>query len=262
MKLGFVGAGNMAVAMMAGIQKQPGLAQIGAYDIHSAALKRAEDTYGARSFGDMASLCAWADVLLLAVKPQTVASALESIAPACANKALISIVAGLSGSALQMQLPAGCRVLRTMPNTPALVGQGMSALCLETNFTDDEKRFAQALFSTCGRVCWVEERLINAVTGVSGSGPAYAYLIIEAMTEAGVREGLPFELAKTLAAQTLLGSAQMILESNEHPAQLRAYVTSPGGTTAAGVVELEHGGVRAALIDAVHAAKTRAEELS
>ncbi|MDR3085076.1 MAG: pyrroline-5-carboxylate reductase [Christensenellaceae bacterium] len=260
-KLGFIGAGNMGRAIIGGIAVKDGAASLAAYDVNPAALEAIKKDFGILGFSGAEELCAWADILLLAVKPQVVSSALAALKPFLAGKALVSIVAGLSVARLREQLPEGVRVLRVMPNTPVMVLQGMSALCDDSDLFFEERRFVNEVFEGVGRVAWLPERLMDAVTGVSGSGPAYAYLFIEAMAEAGVREGLPFALAKELAAQTLLGAAQMVLSSETHPAQLRAFVTSPAGTTAEGVAALEKGGVRAAVGEAVRAAAKRSAEL-
>ncbi|MDR2515589.1 MAG: pyrroline-5-carboxylate reductase [Christensenellaceae bacterium] len=260
-RLGFIGVGNMGRAIIGGVVAGDKEAALAAYDVSPAALDAIKKDFGVLCFQSGKELCAWADLLLLAVKPQMVSGVLAELKPFLAGKALVSIVAGLSVAKLRAQIPETARVLRVMPNTPAMVGQGMSALCDGSDLFAEEKAFIGDVFAGVGRVAWLPERLMDAVTAVSGSGPAYAYLFIEAMAEAGVREGLPFALAKELAAQTLLGAAQMVLSDETHPAQLRAFVTSPAGTTAEGVAALERGGVRAAIGEAVHAAAKKSVAL-
>ena len=168
---------------------------------------------------------------------------------------------GISTTTLENSLPTPCRVIRCMPNTPALVGQGAAAYCRGARATDDDARTAATLLGAVGLAIELPESLLDAVTGLSGSGPAFIFTVIEALADAGVRCGLPREHASRLAAQTVLGAASMVLATGLHPAVLRDQVTSPGGTTIAGLAELERHGLRAALIDAVTAATRRASEL-
>ncbi len=255
--LGFFGAGNMGLALLQGLRG--GELALGAYDINPQALQRAADL-GARAFSSAEDLVCWADMLVCCVKPQYLDGLLQMLADGAKGKPVASIVAGLSTGALHRAFP-GSRVLRVMPNTPALVGQGMIALSLDTDLLPEEKGVFEAAFGCVGRVVWVQEGQMDAVTAVSGSGPAYVYLLIEAMTEAGVREGLAFDVAKQLAAQTVLGTAQMVLQCETHPAQLRAQVTSPAGTTAEALYQLEKAGFKAGVMDAVHACAQRSRQL-
>jgi pyrroline-5-carboxylate reductase len=202
-----------------------------------------------------------ADVVVVAVKPGDVATALEAALPALRDDALVlSIAAGVTIGALEAAVP-GRPVVRAMPNTPALVRCGACAVAPGTNATDAHLELAERLLGSVGVVVRLDEKLLDAVTGLSGSGPAYVFLVAEALTEAGVLVGLPRDVASRLVVQTLLGSATLLAEGADGPEALRAAVTSPGGTTAAGLHALEHAGVRAALLDAVVAATRRSQEL-
>ena len=197
----------------------------------------------------------------MAVKPQSLETALREIAPVLGGKLVISIAAGISIGRLARLVPSDARIIRVMPNAPALVREGMSVLAFGPGVTEEDVRFARTLFDAVGRVLVVEERLMDVVTGLSGSGPAYVCLVIEAMADGGVKMGLPRAVAELLAVQTVLGSARMLLETGEHPARLKDRVTSPGGTTIAGLHQLERGGLRATLMAAVEAATKRSKEL-
>lgn len=200
-------------------------------------------------------------VVLLCTKPHDVRSVLKALVEDGSERLIISIAAGITLAALEAAAAANTRIIRCMPNTPALVGKGAAAFCLGTSATPDDAAKARALLGSVGLAVEVPERLMDAVTGLSGSGPAYIYLVIEALADGGVRNGLPRADALRLAAQTVLGSAAMVLETGEHPAVLKDMVTSPGGTTIAGLAELEKLGLRSALIEAVTAATCRAAEL-
>lgn len=201
------------------------------------------------------------DLLFIAVKPQVIDTVLGSIASLITrNTLVVSIAAGISIETIQNYLPE-IPLVRVMPNTPVAVGAGMAAFTLGAYATREDGELVASIFSTCGRAVLVAEKDMDAVTGLSGSGPGYGFVIIDALADAGVRVGLPRQTAITLAAQTLLGAAKLVLETQEHPAKLRDMVTSPGGTTIAGIHALEEKGVRAALIDAVIAATTRSSEL-
>ena len=175
---------------------------------------------------------------------------------------IVSIAAGITLSTLKEAAGEGARVVRVMPNTPCLVGETAAAMCLGGGATDEDAELVLTLFSAVGTIYRVEEKLLSAVTGLSGSGPAYVFVMIEALADGGVRAGLPRDVAQQLAAQTVLGSAKMVLETGKHPGVLKDMVTSPAGTTIAGVHQLEIGGVRAAFINAVQAATQRADELA
>jgi len=200
------------------------------------------------------------EVIFLCVKPNDVASALNA-SEMWSGKLLLSIAAGVDVATLSMHTKNQADVIRVMPNTPALIGQAASAFCRGETVSDEQAAIAQQLLSSVGTVSEVPESLMNAVTGLSGSGPAYVYTIIEALTDAGVKQGLPRDVALQLATQTIKGSTMLVEESGQHPAALRDQVTSPGGTTIAGLAALEEKGLRHALYSAVEAATKRSEEL-
>jgi pyrroline-5-carboxylate reductase len=203
-----------------------------------------------------------ADILVLSVKPQIMRSVLEEISGSIKPGALIvSIAAGVPISAIESRMPTGTRVIRTMPNTPALVDAGATAIARGGHATADDLEVAKRIFDAVGITVVLDEYQLDAVTGLSGSGPAYIFLILEALSDAGVKVGLSRRTAQLLAAQTMLGSAKMLLETNEHPGLLKDMVTSPGGTAITGLHTLEAGGVRTTMINAVEAATKRSREL-
>lgn len=218
--------------------------------------------YGVAVSDDNEAAVRQADIVILAVKPQVFDSVLPEIARALTSDSLVvSIAAGVPLAALERALPNGQRIVRTMPNTPALVHAGATGIAAGRHATKEDLDRVEELFSSVGTTVRVEEKHLDAVTGLSGSGPAYAFLMIEALADGGVRAGLPRAAALTLAAQTLLGAAKLVLESGEHPGVLKDRVASPGGTTIAGLQVLEKRALRGALIGAVEAATHRSEEL-
>jgi pyrroline-5-carboxylate reductase len=262
MKIGVVGVGNMGEALVRGLANVPERHSLALFDVRADAAAEIARQYHAQACGDLAALLDVSDVVVVAVKPQQMAALLGELQPlAGAHHLWISIAAGVSLARLEAGLGSS-RVVRVMPNTPALVGEGMSAFAVGSGVTPGDVADVARLLASVGRVVQVDEAVMDAVTGLSGSGPAYAFLVIEALAEAGVREGLPAPLALELAAQTLRGAATLALQSGAHPALLRQQVTSPAGTTAAGLAALERGGVRASFGDAVRAATLRSHELS
>ena len=216
---------------------------------------------GAGVAAEIAALAS-CDLLLACTKPHDIREALAAATTGGGTgKLVISIAAGVTLAALAEAAGPSSRVIRAMPNTPALVGKGAAAFCLGPNATAADADTARLLLGSVGIASELPERLMDAVTGLSGSGPAYIYLIIEALADGGVRNGLPRAEAVKLAAQTVLGGAAMVLETGKHPGELKDMVTSPGGTTIAGLAELERAGLRSALIEAVTAATRRATEL-
>jgi pyrroline-5-carboxylate reductase len=206
-------------------------------------------------------VAAESDLLVLAVKPQTMAALLEEIRGVLRSPLVVSIAAGFTLKQLSAGLGARCRLVRVMPNTPCLVGASASAYTPGEGTTAEDAAIVDRLLNAVGRAFRLPEHLLDAVTGLSGSGPAFVYLMIEALSDGGVRVGLPREVSTTLAAQTVLGAAKMVLETAQHPGALKDMVASPGGTTIAGLHALERGGVRGALMDAVEAATRRSKEL-
>jgi pyrroline-5-carboxylate reductase len=206
-----------------------------------------------------------ADVVLLGVKPQQMADVVRGIAPALGGskgKLLISFAASVKTAAIEEAASAKVAVVRAMPNTPAMLGAGMTALCRGSHVTDEQLALAQRIFATVGRTVVVDEKHMDAVTGLSGSGPAFVYIILEALAEAGVNVGLARDTATLLAAQTTFGAAKMVLETGSHPALLKDEVTTPAGCTVDGILALEEGGLRVTLIQAVKRATQRAKELA
>ena len=263
MKYAFLGAGKMASAIIQGMLRGKVCT---AEDIIASCPEMSilQSLQGATSVSVTTSneeAASAAPVVILCVKPQEAAAAIQQSGAALDGKLLISIAAGLSVATLEKMAPK-CRIVRAMPNTPALVGCGATAYAGGANATQSDKACAEAVFASVGIVSCVQEKLLDAVTGLSGSGPAYVFLVIEALTDGGVSCGLPTDLARQLAIQTLLGAAELAKETGEHPAILREMVTSPGGTTAAALGELEKYGVRSAFIQAVRAADRRSKELS
>lgn len=264
LRVGVLGVGAMGSALIKGwlaaelLQPE----QIRAYDVATRHLADVCAQLGLRAAGSEADAATEADVLLVAVKPYDVPQALSSaLASVPAGPPLVlSIAAGVSIAKLEAAAP-GRAVIRVMPNTPALVLAAASAYARGTEATEHDAALAQALLGAVGRAIELPEKLLNAVTGLSGSGPAYVYLAIEALADGGVRCGLPRAAAMELAAQTVLGAAQMVLATGDHPGVLKDRVTSPGGTTIAGLAVLERAAFRAALIEAVTAATKRADEL-
>lgn len=263
-KVGFLGAGQMARALAAGFVRA-GLVsaeQVLASDPAAAAREAfLRELPGAKILADNGAV-AEAEILVLAVKPQQVAAVLQELKPHLnARHLLISIAAGIRASTLAQGLGDSVRLVRVMPNTPCLVGQSASGYCLGPRATVADGRLVAQLLESVGKAFAVDEKLLDAVTGLSGSGPAFVYLMVEALSDGGVRMGLPRDVALALAAQTVRGAAEMVLATGEHPAVLKDRVASPGGTTIAGLQALEAGGLRGTLMAAVEAATRRSIEL-
>lgn len=265
LKVGFLGAGKMATALARGFLHtgQVTVPQLCASDVVAAGRDAFSRDTGANVYAENADVLGHANVIFLAVKPDQIAAVLTGVGRHIEpNRHLfISIAAGVTLAKLENAAPAGTRFVRVMPNTPALVGASASAYAIGTNATRADAAIAQQLLASVGLALEVAEKLIDAVTGLSGSGPAYGFLIIEALADGGVAAGLPRDVAQKLAAQTLLGAAKMVLETGLHPGVLKDAVCSPGGTTIEAMHELEKGGVRAALITAVRAAADKAKKL-
>jgi pyrroline-5-carboxylate reductase len=262
--IGFLGAGNMAGALIKGLIHSGVVepSRIVASDLKPERLKQLEATHGIRTTTDNHALVREVDVLVIAVKPQVVDKVLTAIGPDVKEGTLVvSVAAGVPIAAIEARLPSWARVVRSMPNTPATALAGATAISAGTHATDDDMRIAHALFEAVGRVVTLDESQLDAVTGLSGSGPAYVMLMIEALADGGVKVGLHRDTALMLAAQTVYGSAKLLLETGEHPGRLKDMVTSPGGTAIAGLHTLESGGLRRTLIDAVEVATLRSAAL-
>jgi pyrroline-5-carboxylate reductase len=263
-KIGFLGGGNMGEALIKGLIKGafPASDILVAEPVESRRALLAE-RYGVRTEAESSVVVAECNLIVLAIKPQIVGQVLPRLIEAFNenDKLLVSIAAGVTTGMLERFFDKSQRVVRAMPNTPALVGAGATALCPGHFASTEDLATARHLFETVGTVRGVSEEQMDAVTGLSGSGPAYVYTVIEALAAGGVLQGLPQETALALATQTVLGAARLVQESGEHPAVLRDKVCSPGGTTIAGVAVLEEKGLRAALIKAVCSAAQRSKEL-
>jgi len=262
MHIGFIGSGRMASALLEGILRAgiaPAADIVLTDKLPAAAAELARRT-GAQARGSNADVASGADTLILCVKPGDVPEALRE-AGDLSGKLLISIAAGVPLRRLREWAPGNPRLIRVMPNTPALIGRGAAAFAGGEGATEEDLAAAEKIFGAVGVVARVKEELLDAVTGLSGSGPAFVYTVIEALADGGVLMGLPREIALRLASQTVLGAAAMVLDTGMHPAQLRDQVASPGGTTMAGLEALEDAGLRAALIGAVRAATERSGEL-
>ncbi|HWD93979.1 MAG TPA: pyrroline-5-carboxylate reductase [Verrucomicrobiae bacterium] len=262
--IGFLGAGKMATALARGFIRA-GLAtpkQVIASDVNESARMAFAKETGAKTTASNPEVAKFADVLILAVKPDQVAGVLSEIRDHFSEKhLLLSIAAGVTLARLEAGLGADARVIRVMPNTPALVGASATGFALGKSAASEDADIATKLFSSVGVAFQVKESLLDAVTGLSGSGPAYVYLFIESLSDGGVAAGLPREVATRLAAQTVLGAAKMVLETGQHPGALKDMVTSPGGTTIEGLHELEKGKLRGTVMSAVRAASEKSKKL-
>ncbi len=264
MRIGFVGAGNMAEALVRGLVKG---GHVAADRILASAPRQERLDELARSYAigvtpENRDVAAASDLVVLSVKPQILDKVLREIADALRPGTLvISIAAGVDAEKIETAVGEAVRVVRAMPNTPALVGAGATAIAPGSRSTAADLAVAKALFDAVGITVTLEEHHLDAVTGLSGSGPAYVFLILEALSDAGVKVGLSRRNAQRLAAQTVMGSAKLLLDTDEHPGKLKDMVTSPGGTAIAGLHTLEQGGLRTTLINAVETATKRAREL-
>lgn len=263
-RLAFIGGGNMAEALLRGIlaAKRIRPEEILATDVRAERLAYLKTTYGIDVSPDNAAAARQVETVLMAVKPQNMDGALAELKGALGDaQLLVSIAAGISTTTIAAYFSHPVRVVRVMPNTPALVLEGVSALARGRHATDRDLETTRHLFEAVGKVVVVDESLMDAVTGLSGSGPAYVFVIIEALADAGVKVGLARDVALALAAQTVRGAARLVLDTGKHPGELKDMVASPGGTTIAGLHALEQGAVRATLINAVEAAVRRSQEL-
>ena len=266
LKLGFVGAGNMGSAILRGLIAAKYIAadDMAICDLSAKKLEALSDEIlgltCTESDQELVEMC---DMVILAVKPQYMAETIEHIHPYLSGKAVVSIAAGWTVDQLAEALEgSGATYLRVMPNTPAMVGEGMTAICEDTTFDQDDFEFAKGIFDAVGRTVILPEKLFDGVIAISGSSPAYVFMMIEAMADAGVKEGLPRACAYEMAAQALLGSALMVLQSDTHPAALKDAVCSPAGTTIEAVEELERKGFRAAIMDAMKICAEKSRTMS
>lgn len=264
-KVSFVGAGAMAEAIIAGIVEQQVLESKQIYVMNKqnkARLQELEDTYGIKGSQDHDTVLSDADLIVIATKPDDVEGALREMAPYITEEQLlVSVIAGVSTTSIVESVGKEMPVVRTMPNTSAMIGQSATAICKGKFATNTHIQQTEALFEAIGTVSVVAEEQMHIVTGISGSGPAYIYYIVEAMEQAAAEEGLASDVAKQLITQTILGAGKMLQTQPESASQLRENVTSPNGTTAAGIAALERHTVDEAVIDCVKSATRRSEEL-
>ncbi len=262
-KIGFIGTGKMGEALIKGILHAKLFTPDNVYasDADTTKLKVLEKSRGINPGRDNCDVVRNSDIIMIAVKPQIVPKILEEIKGSIKNQLIISIAAGVPIETYEKALPHGSKVVRIMPNIAATVLESASAVCSGSAVSAEEEAVAVEIFNSIGRTVILPEHLLDAVTGLSGSGPAYIFLIIEALADGGAFEGLDRKTAKTLAAQTVLGAAKMVLEDGVHTGELRDMVTSPGGTTIRGIRVLEDRGVRIAMMDAVIEACERSKEL-
>ena len=262
-RLSFLGAGNMAEAIMKGVLAA-GLFKAGdllASDTSEARLKLIHQKYGIRTTRNNREAVREGDLIILGVKPLVVDGVLAEVKSELKEKALVSVAAGVPLSRLAAGLEREAKIIRAMPNAPALVQAGATVLAPGKGVEQETVDLILKIFDSIGKTWILEERYLDAVTGLSGSGPAFVFVMIEAMADGGVKSGLSREVALALAVQTVLGAAQMAMQTGDHPARLKDFVASPGGTTIAGLHELEERKVRSAFISAVEAATRRSEEL-
>jgi len=263
-KIAIIGGGKMGEVLAGGItaKKLVPAGDVFVTDVVQDRLTFLRGKYLVNVSGDNEKSARGADIIILAVKPQMMAEVLAPLAKGIdKTKLVISIAAGLPIGFIESYLKKGSRIVRVMPNTPALIGEGAAALAPGGGATEADLAVAQSIFDSVGVTVIVKEDLMDAVTGLSGSGPAYVFIVIDALSDAGVLMGIPRDVSLKLAAKTVLGAAKLCLETGRQPGELRDMVTSPGGTTIAGIKALENGGFRAALINAVEAATLRSKEL-
>lgn len=261
MKLGFIGAGNMGEAYIVALHSDN---NIFFYEVNNDRAKYIQENYKTVRCEKIEELIEMSDFIIIAVKPQIVENVLFKISNKCniENKVFISIAAGIKIEKMEKMLGESCKIVRVMPNTPALINKGISAVAYNDNISDnEEKNSIKKVLESTGKIIEIDEKYMDIVTAVSGSGPAYVFLLINSLAEGGVKLGLPKQVALELAVETFIGSAEMIKKTGRHPEDLKDMVTSPGGTTAAGLAVMEELGVRSAMIKTVEAAFNRAEKL-
>ena len=263
-RIAFLGGGNMAEAIIKGLLRENSGVPLMIAEISSDRRAYLTTTYpNIKIVENSAEAAAWGEIVILAIKPQQATSVLTTLERTLnPDKLIVSIMAGVRTGTIEEALESGTRVVRVMPNTPALVSMGATAICPGRKATTLDLDRVETIFSQTGLVVRIEEKQMDAVTGLSGSGPAYVFTFVEALSDAGVKNGLPRDIATRLAVQTVLGSAQMLAETGEHPALLREKVTSPAGTTIAALHSLENGRFRGVIMDAVDAASQRSKELA
>lgn len=261
-KIGFIGGGNMAEALLKGMLSAAGPLDVAVSDLNTNRLELFKTQYGVDAITkDNRKVVEYADVIILAVKPQIIPQILEEVKDLVEDKLIVSIAAGVLTESIEHHLNEGARVVRVMPNTPALVGLGATGICKGSNADSDDIKLVETMMNTIGVCVVVGEDRMDAITGLSGSGPAYVYMFIDALADAGVNMGLTRVNAVKLAAQTVLGAAKMVQETGIHPMQLKDNVTTPAGTTICALHELDKGAFKSTVMSAVEAATKKAAKL-
>lgn len=265
-RVGIIGTGNMGGAILRGIITENYVrpSELLVFDASAKKMKQLSEEYiGLRTATSSFQLAEESDIILLCVKPNYIEDVIRQIKPAINNKAVVSIAAGWTLDRLEAALQGtGASYMRVMPNTPAMVGEGMTAICDESTLSDTDFDFVKGIFDALGKTVILPESLFDGVTAISGSSPAYVYMFIEAMADAGVREGIPRKKAYEIAAQAVLGSALMVLSTGKHPGELKDAVCSPGGTTIEAVASLEKNGFRSSVMEAVRICAEKSKEMS
>ncbi|MDD3653510.1 MAG: pyrroline-5-carboxylate reductase [Desulfotomaculaceae bacterium] len=264
-KIGFLGGGAMGEALVAGLLRNGLVASSSLYvsDINPDRLEYLQDKLGVNVTIDNSEVVKAADIIILAVKPQVIGPLLKEVSSVVrVEQTFISIVAGVTTDIIHSFFDDSVPVVRVMPNTPCLLGEGACAVSAGKYANEENVKKAMAIFAAVGKVLAVPESMLDIVTGLSGSGPAYMYVLLEGFIDGAVRLGMPRDTARVLIAQTMAGAAKMVLETGEHPSKLKDMVTTPGGTTIAGLFALEEGGARALMMKAVAAATDRSREMS
>lgn len=262
--LGFIGCGNMAKAMIGGIvtSKLYSKENVIVSNPSNPSLEYIKDKFGVITTNDNLKVAKFSDILILSIKPNKYKTVIDTIKDLIKeNTIIISIAAGISIKTIEEYFDKEVKIIRTMPNTPAMVGEGMSSLCSNKNVNEDEVTLVEDIFRAFGKVEVVDENLMDVVTGVSGSSPAFVYMFIEALADGAVLEGLPRDKAYKMAAQAVLGSAKMVLETGKHPGQLKDEVCSPAGTTIESVYSLEKNDFRGSIIEAVKVCVEKAKAM-
>ena len=263
-ELGLIGVGNMGTALLKGVLSSNTIDKEKTiiYDVREEVIKNRIQEFNVKAVSSNTELIQQVKFIIIAVKPQNIDSVLEEIGPQLSeDQILISIAAGVTLDYIKKFISKNIGLIRVMPHTPAFVGEGASAIAHNKNVTENDLKYVKKVLNSVGEVVELEEKHIDAVTGLSGSGPAYVFIIIEALADGGVKMGLPRDIALKLAAQTVLGSAKMVIETGIHPGELKDMVASPGGTTITALHEIEKGKLRATLISAVEAATLKSKSL-
>lgn len=259
--IGCIGTGNMGSAIISGLSSNLNKEKIVAFDVNNSALESVKLKYDINIADNITDLTKKSDVIIIAVKPDIVSIVVNELKDVAANKVIISIAAGITISSIEDIIRSPQSIIRVMPNTPALIGEGISVLAPNNNVDDESLDLVKDIFGFLGNVMILPEKLMDAVTAVSGCGPAYCYTLIQAMTDGGVKSGIPRDEALKLSAQTIYGAAAMVLQSGEEPIILRGKVASPGGSTIEAIHTLERSGFSGIVMDAIESAKIKSEEL-